>query len=79
MSQYVYSIKRTPFGRFYCVAYPAVGDKAVAISRKDYTNGNDAMVDVMEQLGVRKAEPPAQPAQRFSGVRKLIAWVRSAR
>lgn len=54
MSQYVFSIKRTWRGLHYCIAYAAIGNKAVAVSKRQYISGNDALNDVIEQLGIRQ-------------------------
>jgi hypothetical protein len=65
MSQYVFSVKRTLRGLHYCVAYAATGNEAVAVSRKQYLSGNDALNDVMEQLGLRTPEPNGPQAKGY--------------
>jgi hypothetical protein len=52
MNQYIFSIKLTASGKHYCVAYTASGNEPVAVSRKNYDNGNDAMQDVLTALGL---------------------------
>jgi len=58
MHQYIFSIKLTPGGAHYCVAYTPSGNKAVAVSRYSYDNGSDALIDVVKQLGLLPDEQP---------------------
>ena len=64
MNQYVFSIKLTPSGKHYCVAYTASGNQPVAVSRKNYDNGNDAMNDVLTALGLVQPLQASQPNQK---------------
>ena len=57
MKQYIFSITCTPGGDHSCKAYTASGNRPVAVSRGTYTNGNDALNDVMEQLGMTPVKP----------------------
>jgi hypothetical protein len=57
MNQHIFSIRRTPGGDHYCVAYTASGNRPVAVSRKTCHNGNEALNDVLEQLGLLTVKP----------------------
>lgn len=73
MSQYVFSIKTTHRGFFYCIAYLAVGNRPVAVSRYLYTDRTAALNDVVQQI--RQGEQdlqtitPQVPSAAAGGVR----------
>ena len=58
MNQPTFEIRLTPKGKHYCVAL--IGENVVAVSRKAYTNGEEAMSDVLEQL--------AQPERKVAAI-----------
>jgi hypothetical protein len=56
MNQLVFEVRVSPSGKHICTAY--IGKQKVGVSRQAYTNGEEAISDVLEQLGQPLAEEP---------------------
>jgi hypothetical protein len=60
MSQYVFVIEPNERGFHYCKAYLALGGTEPVAESRGYRTGEEAMNDVMEQLGIRTSGQPDQ-------------------
>ena len=72
MSQFMFSVKRTPRGQLYCVAYTAMSKDAIAVSRQAYDNAEQALNDVLGQLE-RSPEPQPVRSGNYQGIPSAAA------
>ena len=71
MNDYVFQIRQTRFGRYFCVAKPTREGLPTLISRKDYTNGEEAVQDVIADIRERELRQPLPgiPSAAAGGMR----------
>ena len=64
MPQYVFVHKKTRGGNHYFIAYEAVGNRMIAVSKFAYANETAALHDVIEQIreGQQLLSTPPEPA-----------------